>query len=603
MRHLIALLCLIGLASCDEATDTLKIGGKDFSESTILSEMIAALAEDAGIAVTRRTNLGPTLVNLESLKRGEIDVYAEYNGTGLVMLGQPAISDGDAAMERVRSLYQPLGLVWGDRFGFANNYGLAMRSARAEELGVTSISDLVPLAGTLSIGIEENFQSRPLDGFGPMIARYGMTFGSVNVVSSNERTALYDGLLGGSSDVIEVFTTDGQIADLGLVLLEDDLDFFPVYQAAPLVRADALVRFPELQPALARLAGQLDAAMMQRLNSQVDQDALPPRQVARAALAEIGLIDDSAALDVAEPLIVAHSPLITGDTETGRALRAVREAFPGRRVLLQPEPDPLAAIGAGVAPVALAAAVEFVTVDETGNLESRPFEAVGVVGQSYMHIIGLGEIRRFEAVETLATGPEGSASHRAGQVLAAVNQDLTLMPLPDSAAMADSGADAALILAPIGGLSIQDFRETGRLIPLTGWDQGNNLVRFPQLRQARIPAGSYDGQLGAIETLASQLVLAGPVVVDTDAIGPQGPGASLPTDVAALADNTVRAINAALGAETTLDPAVPGAPALVPALPEPPASVNPSSAISALTAIVLLMFVWLIWLYARPERR
>ena len=104
MRYVIALLCLLGLTACDDASDTLKIGGKDFSESTILSEMMAALAEDAGIAVTHRTNLGDTRVNLESLRRGEIDVYAEYNGTGLVMLGQPAMSDGDAAMERVRSL-------------------------------------------------------------------------------------------------------------------------------------------------------------------------------------------------------------------------------------------------------------------------------------------------------------------------------------------------------------------------------------------------------------------------------------------------------------------------------------------------------------------
>ncbi|MEL6427229.1 MAG: glycine betaine ABC transporter substrate-binding protein, partial [Pseudomonadota bacterium] len=184
MKHLLALLCLVGLVSCDEAQDSLKIGGKDFSESTILSEMIAALAEDAGIAVTRRTNLGDTRINLESLRRGDIDVYPEYNGTGLVMLGQPAMSDGDAAMDRVRSLYQPLGLVWGDRFGFANNYGLAMRAGRAEELGITSISDLVDRAGTLTIGIEENFQTRPLDGYGPMTARYGMEFGSVNVLPS-----------------------------------------------------------------------------------------------------------------------------------------------------------------------------------------------------------------------------------------------------------------------------------------------------------------------------------------------------------------------------------------------------------------------------------
>ncbi|MEL7275869.1 MAG: glycine betaine ABC transporter substrate-binding protein [Pseudomonadota bacterium] len=600
MKHLLALLCLVGLVSCDEAQDSLKIGGKDFSESTILSEMIAALAEDAGIAVTRRTNLGDTRINLESLRRGDIDVYPEYNGTGLVMLGQPAMSDGDAAMDRVRSLYQPLGLVWGDRFGFANNYGLAMRAGRAEELGITSISDLVDRAGTLTIGIEENFQTRPLDGYGPMTARYGMEFGSVNVLPSEERPSLYDSLLDGSADVIEVFTTDGQIADLSLILLQDDLNFFPVYEGAPLIRADALVRFPELQGALRRLAGRLDAETMQRLNSQVDQDALAPREVARAALAEMGLIEADAGLDVSEPVLVAHSPLIGADAETGTALRAVREAYPGRRVLLQSEPDPLAAVGTGDAPLALVAAVEFAALEDGGELSPRPFEAFGVAGQAYVHLIGRGDIRRFADVATLATGPEGSASHRAAQIIAAAVDGLSLVSTED---LSSADADAALVLAPIGSSVVQGLLEGGRLLPIDGWDSGNNLVRFPQLRQARIPARSYAGQIFAVETLSSQLVLAGPVVVDTDAVGPQGPGASIPTEVSALSDGTVIALNNALGQGTGLDPAIRAAPALTPLLPSPPAAVNPSSAISLMTALVLVMFGWLIWLYARPERR
>ncbi|MBM7070168.1 glycine betaine ABC transporter substrate-binding protein [Actibacterium sp. 188UL27-1] len=602
MRHVLAFLALLGLSACDQASDTLIIGGKDFSESSILSEMMAALAEDAGIAVTSRTNLGDTLVNLEALRRGEIDVYAEYNGTGLVMLGQPAMADGDAAMERVRSLYQPLGLVWGDRFGFANNYGLAMRAGRAEELGITTISDLVDGAGTLTIGIDENFQTRPLDGFGPMTARYGMEFGSVNIVPAAERPSLYDRLLDGSVDVVEVFTTDGQIADLSLVLLEDDLTFFPVYQAAPLIRADALVRFPELQAAFNRLVGMLDAEMMQELNSRVDQDALSPREVARAALAELGLIDGGDGLEITEPVVVAHSPLIGTDAETGIALRTVRQAYPGRRVLLQSQDDPLSIVGAGGAPLALAAAVEFADLGEGGALTVRPFEAFGVVGQAYMHVVGLGDTERLVDVQTLATGPDGSASHRVATILATTYDGITISPVADGD-LASAQADAALVLAPIASAIVQDLLANGRLLAVDGWDSGNNLVRFPQLRQARIPAGSYDGQPGAIETLSSQLVLAGPVVVDTDAVGPAGPGASLPTDVAALPDSTVLAINSALGVGTGLDPAIQAAPALAPTLPSPPASVNPSSAISLMTAVVIIMFGWFLWLYARPERR
>ena len=602
-----ALLALpLLLAGCDEAPDSLRMGSKDFSESAILAEMMAALAEEEGIAVTRRTNLGDTLTNLEGLKSGEIDLYPEYNGTGLVMLGQPAIADGDEAMERVRALYEPLGLVWGERFGFDNTYGLAMRAGRAEELGLETISDLVGEAGALTIGMDENFASRPLDGFEPMTARYGMEFGDATVVEPEERVGLYDALLAGEADVIEVFTTDSQIADLDLVLLEDDLGFFPVYEAAPLVRADALVRFPALREALGRLAGTLDAEAMRRLNAQVDEDALSPREVARAALAEAGLIEADEGIEIAEPLLVALSPLIASEDETGLALRAVRSAFPGRRVLLAPRDDPLASVAAGEAALGLVAAVEMAELGGEGAPEARPFEGAGVVGQALVHLVSLGEARDLMGIERLATGPVGSASHRAGAILAAGLGGIELMPLPgeDFAAEARaSGADAALVLAPLGAPAAEALLEDGALIDVEGWEQGNNLVRFPQLRQARIPAGTYEGQSRPVETLNSQLVLAGPVVADVDAVGPQGPGASLPTEVSALSDDAVLAIDEALGAGSGLDPAVRRAAALTPVLPEQAAAVNPSTSISALTTAVLALFGWLIWLYARPERR
>jgi glycine betaine/choline ABC-type transport system substrate-binding protein len=607
MKRLLLALPLLLAAACDEAADSLGIGSKDFGESQILAEMMAALAEDAGIAVTRRTGLGDTLVNLEALKTGEIDLYPEYNGTGLVMVGQAPSTDGDEAMERVRALYEPLGLTWGARFGFENNYGLAMREGRAEELGVVTISDLEGEAGALAIGIDENFAERPLDGYQALVARYGMEFGTVREVAAEERTSLYDMLLSGEADVVEVFTTDGQIADLGLRLLEDDLEFFPVYQAAPLYRADALARFPGLRDAVGQLEGNLDAATMQRLNAQVEQDALSPREVARAALVELGLVDGDEGLRIEEPVIVAHSPLIGTEEETGLALRAVRRAFPVRRVLLQPMDDPLLGVGTGAAPLALVAAVELADLADDAP-QARPFEGVGVVGQTVLHLVALGEATGLGDSATLATGPVGSASHRAAVILAAGSgREVELLAAEGEdplAAIAASGADAAVIMAPPGSPAVAALLEGGgRLVPVDGWEDGNNLVRFPQLRQARIPADTYEGQPRAIETLSSQLILAGPVVDDTDAIGPQGPAASAPTDVAELTDDTVLALRDGLGASVGLDPAVRAASALAPELPSPAAAVNPSTSISALTAAVFALFVWLIWLYARPERR
>ncbi len=608
-RLLPALLALIalGLTACDRSNDTLKVGGKDFSENRILGEMIAALAEDAGIPVTRRIGLGGTLVNLESLKRGEIDVYTEYNGTGLVMLGQPALTDGDATMERVRALYEPLGLTWGQRLGFNNTYGIAMRADRAEALGVSTISDLIGKAGDLTIGIEEEFASRPLDGMQPFTGRYGFSFGSVESVPAVDRPKLYDKLIDGDADLIEVFTTDGQIDEFGLTVLKDDLNFFPVYQAAPLTRADALARFPALRGVLDKLAGKIDEATMRDLNSQVDQDALAPATVARAALANLGLID-SQGLDIAEPLLVAAAPLGLGNAESVIALRGVREAFPGRRVTLDPAADPLAAVGSGAARLGLVNTVDFAALDDSGTPQTRPFEAVGVVGTSYVQLVALRpEVRTLSDVAKIATGPEGSSSYDAGRMLAAGLAGLTIEPLDADgfpAAARGSDADAALVLAPLDSPVVSELMAgDGRLLPVTGWEASNNLVRFPYLRQARIPAGTYPGQSGAVETLSAQLVLAGPVVETTDMVGPQGPGATAPTPVSALADETVTKISAALGTGLGFDPAIPVAAILSPRLPPAPAAVNPSYAVSAMTMAAFVLFGWLIWLYARPERR
>jgi hypothetical protein len=290
---------------------------------------------------------------------------------------------------------------------------------------------------------------------------------------------------------------------------------------------------------------------------------------------------------------------VASDAVTGRALRAVREAHPGRRVLLTDAPDALGAVASGEARLAIAAAAEFVG---EGQGEPRPFEAVGLVGQTFAHVISLGEATDVAGGLRLATGPVGSASHRTGAILSAGIEGIELVPVEDGA-LTSAEADAALVIAPLGAPAVVDLAASGRLLSLAGWNTGNNLVRYPQLREARIPAGTYPGQDDPVDTLASQLVLAGPSVDDVDAVGPQGPGATQPTQLAQLAASTVRAIDAALASPTGLDPSIPRAAALTPALPAAAASISPSPDIALLTVGVMLLFGWLVWLYVRPERR
>ena len=601
------------LAGCGEE-NVIRVGSKDFSESVILAEMIAILAEDQGIPVRRRLEIGDTATNLEALRRGEIDIYPEYNGTGLVMLGQPAIADGEEATRRVRELYQPLGLTWLDGFGFANNYALAMDPRRAEALGVSTMSGLAEIAGDLSIGIEENFEERPVDGFQPMSRRYAMEFGSVETVAAADRPSLYDMLLDGDVDVIEVFTTDGQIADYELTVLVDDLAFFPVYQAAPLVRADALSRYQELGPALSVLAGEIDAAMMADLNLMVEIEGRPADAVARDALARLGLIEGGA-VTAEDPLLIAVSPLAGGDGETNAALRAARRAFTGREIRINPQHDPLAAMAGREARLALVSAASFFETDGPVPARDDRFEAVGVVGEAVIHLLAPTEDRSITDVSDarrIVVGPEGSASHRVGQALVSgLGLFAVLVPVEEATTVAEllaatdqQGADLAIIEAPRGHPALVAAMAAGdyRLVPVGDWDSGANLVRYPFLRQARLPAGLYPTQTAAVETLSSQLVLAGPAPRGEDLIGDQGPG-SFSDDLLPIQDQAVVALREALGVAVAIDPTLRRAAALTPETPPEPAAVSPAPDVSILSAIVVAMLIWMIWLYVRPERR
>jgi glycine betaine/choline ABC-type transport system substrate-binding protein len=606
--HSLAILALsLLLAGCGGDDRPLTIGSKEFGESEILAEMFAALAETRGIPVVRRIGLGDTQVNLEGLKRGDLDIYPEYNGTGLVMLGQPAMADGDAAMERLRPLYEPLGLLWGERLGFANDYGLVMRADRAKELGVSRISDLVPHAPQLRIGIDEDFAERPLDGVQPMANRYGLSFAGETVYVAADRPKLYDLLIDGGADVIEGFTTDGQIADYGLLVLEDDLDFFPVYEAVPLMRADALRRWPALEPALDGLAGKLDAATMRRLNMRVDIDGEAPRAVAQATLVEFGLLASETAADEApDSLRIATPPLLSVE-DRARALRAIRRVFAGRQVALTVFDDPLAAVDAGSARLAILPAPGFFALDEASTATLRPgFEAVGLLGESAVFLVApAAGPASLADVTAIATGPDGSVSHGVGRMLVeGLNLDAELAPSRDSSAAAlqetlSSGrADAVLALgAPEGAIAEQLAGPGSRVLSLEGWADGANLLRYPFLRQLRLAGG--------VETLSAQLVLAGPGPAPAEAttIGDQGPGAVFTARAQPLADETVRRLAEALGSRVQIDPILPQAPALAPALPEPPAAMSPAPDVSVLDAGIIALLIWLIWLYARPQRR
>lgn len=302
---IVALALMLGSIAGTVAQDempTVAVGSKQFTEQLIVGEMLALLLEDAGYEVERQLGLAGTAVVHEALINGEVDTYVEYTGTGLLAIlnmslpsGTPTagtdatpVAGADAVYDIVKDEYQAqLNLVWLDPLGFNNTYTLALTEERAAELGVETISDLIPIAGELTFGGTQEFLTRP-DGLPGMMEVYeGLEFADAQ---GFEPGLVYQAVDSGDVDVISAFATDGRIPALGLVTLEDDLGFFPPYFAAPVVRQDLLDEDPAVADVLNALAGMIDDATMADLNARVDVDGEEPEDVARGFLAEQGLI-------------------------------------------------------------------------------------------------------------------------------------------------------------------------------------------------------------------------------------------------------------------------------------------------------------------------
>lgn len=275
----------------------LTVGSTNYTEQFILAEMMALLLEDAGYPIQVEHNIGGTLVIHEARNAGDIDVHAEYTGSGLTVLGidvNDVKEEGATPEETVEQVYEVVkegykeefNAVWLEPIGLNNTYALAMRREHAEELGVTTISDLEEHAGDLRLGGSQEFIVRP-DGLPGLQETYGFEFASSQGMESG---LMYQALENEDVDVISAFSTDGRIISLDFVLLEDDKGFFPPYYASPVVRGEVLEANPEVADILNQMGGLIDSETMSGLNLRVDEGGEEPRPVAEDYLTEQGLL-------------------------------------------------------------------------------------------------------------------------------------------------------------------------------------------------------------------------------------------------------------------------------------------------------------------------
>lgn len=291
-----SLLVLVLIASLvtrlgqSNGANTVVVGGKNFTEQDILVHMMASLIEaKTDLKVVRKTYLGGSEVTHSALIGGDIDLYPEYTGTGwtAVLKEQPIGGNPELTYQKVKKAYeQQFNVTWLQPFGFNNTYTLAMRSDKAQQLGITSFSELSRKAPGLVLGATHEFLERP-DGYKGLQATYRINFKETKGLDPG---ITYAAVRDGTVDVNDAFSTDGRIPAFNLFVLADNKQYFPPYYAVPIIRMDTLKAHPELEQTLNLLAGKLDEKVMSELNANVDLEGRQARDVAENWLKSTGLL-------------------------------------------------------------------------------------------------------------------------------------------------------------------------------------------------------------------------------------------------------------------------------------------------------------------------
>ena len=264
------------------------VASKPFGESFLLAEMFAQLLESRGFTVDRRLGLGATAIAFQALRTEAIDVYPEYTGTGLVALldQSPEGTPGDVFRTVSREFRERWGIHWLPPLGFENTYAIAVRRESAEADGLRTLSDLARVADRYVGGFSPDFIGRS-DGLPGLQSAYGLQF---QAQRSLLQAVKYEALDLGEVDVVDGYSTDGLIDRYDLVVLEDDLEFFPPYQASAVVGRRLWDTRPDAVRALSELSGMLDEEEMRALNRRVEVEGEEFQNVARDALTRMGLV-------------------------------------------------------------------------------------------------------------------------------------------------------------------------------------------------------------------------------------------------------------------------------------------------------------------------
>jgi osmoprotectant transport system substrate-binding protein len=276
------LICAGLLISCGPRRENrIVVGAKNFTEQLILGELIAQQIEaKTQLPVERRFYLAGTYICQQAILAGRIDIYPEYTGTALTaVLKDKREGNRENVYQKVKEEYaQRFGLSVGPTLGFDDTFAIEIRGDDARRLGLKTISQAAPYTPQWRAGFGYEFMERP-DGYKGLVATYGLQFAGPPRIM--DLGLIARALKNKQVDLIAGNMTDGLIPTLDLFVLEDDLHYFPPYEAVPVMRQDMLARHPEVGQALDALAGKISDDDMRRLNYAVDGEHRDVKDVVR----------------------------------------------------------------------------------------------------------------------------------------------------------------------------------------------------------------------------------------------------------------------------------------------------------------------------------
>ncbi|MGL5348923.1 MAG: glycine betaine ABC transporter substrate-binding protein [Peptostreptococcaceae bacterium] len=286
----VCIISIVGCSSQNKKLETINIATKPMTEQFILAEMLKLLIEentDLKVDITKGVGGGTSNIH-PALLKGDFDLYPEYTGTSWsYVLKEKEIPDEKVLYEKLSKEYEEkYNLKWCGLYGFNNTFGLVVRKEIADKYNIKTYSDLAKYSSELNFGAEYDFYERE-DGYDALCKTYDFKFKSTKDLDIGLK---YQAINSKEIDVMNVFTTDGQLSVSDVVLLEDDKNFYETYYCGTVVRKDTLEKYKELEPVLMKMENIITSSEMAKLNYKLEANGESESEIAKDFLKNKGLI-------------------------------------------------------------------------------------------------------------------------------------------------------------------------------------------------------------------------------------------------------------------------------------------------------------------------